>query len=45
MSNGKFIVFEGIDGAGKSTQVALLTKRLEALGHDVHLTASRIRRR
>ena len=39
MSNGKFIVFEGIDGAGKSTQVALLTKRLEALGHDVHLTA------
>lgn len=39
MSIGKFIVFEGIDGAGKSTQVALLTERLRALGHDVHLTA------
>ena len=36
---GKFIVFEGIDGAGKSTQVALLKKRLEQLGRKVALTA------
>ena len=37
--SGKFIVFEGIDGAGKSTQVALLTERLRALGKEVYLTA------
>jgi len=37
--SGKFIVFEGIDGAGKSTQVALLSERLRALGNEVHLTA------
>ena len=29
---GKLIVFEGTDGSGKSTQFALLTKRLEAVG-------------
>ena len=36
---GKFIVFEGIDGAGKTTQTKLLAKRLNSLGKSVYLTA------
>ncbi len=35
-SNGKFIVIEGSDGAGKETQQKLLAKRLEAAGHEVY---------
>lgn len=33
--HGLFIVFEGGDGAGKSTQAALLATKLERLGHTV----------
>ena len=39
MNKGKFIVFEGIDGAGKTTQIELLASRLSSLGESVHITA------
>ena len=35
MSTGLLISFEGVDGCGKSTQVARLAQRLTAAGHDV----------
>ncbi|HET9480963.1 MAG TPA: dTMP kinase [Candidatus Polarisedimenticolia bacterium] len=35
---GKLIVVEGIDGSGKSTQIKLLQKWLEARGHQVFFT-------
>jgi len=36
---GRFVVLEGLDGAGTTTQAALLAERLRAAGRRVHLTA------
>lgn len=38
MTSGCFIVFEGGDGAGKSTQVGLLREALERAGREVTVT-------
>ena len=38
MSNNRFITFEGMDGAGKSTQIAHAADWLRARGHVVLLT-------
>ncbi len=37
-NRGRFFVFEGIDGSGKTTQIQYLTKRIQAMGHTVHET-------
>jgi len=36
--SGRFITFEGIDGAGKSTHIEALTARLRQAGHEVVCT-------
>jgi dTMP kinase len=38
LQKGRLIVVEGIDGSGKSTQIKLLHKWLEARGHSVFFT-------
>ena len=34
-----FIVFEGLDGSGKSTQIEILKSKLKLMGRKVHVTA------
>ena len=38
MERGRFITFEGIEGVGKSTNIAAFVERLEAAGHKVLTT-------
>ena len=38
MQDGKFIVIEGVDGAGKTTQITRIKERLEAEGKRVYIT-------
>ena len=39
MNRGALIVFEGIDGSGKGTQIRMLKKRLEKEGYPVFRSA------
>lgn len=43
MQRGKFIVLEGVDGSGKSTQARMLAEELRARGVDCLLTAEHTR--
>ncbi|GAB4323238.1 MAG: dTMP kinase [Promethearchaeota archaeon] len=38
MNGPKFIVLEGIDGSGTTSQARALKERLESMGHPVHVT-------
>lgn len=38
MKRGRFLVLEGLDGAGTTTQTARLARRLSELGHEVQST-------
>jgi dTMP kinase len=38
MKKGRFVVFEGLDGSGKTTQMARLQKRLSGIGIDAVTT-------
>ena len=42
MKKGRFIVFEGLDGSGKSTQILEVAKELRRRGEKVWLTAEPI---
>jgi len=41
---GRFITLEGIDGCGKSTQLAMLADALRARGNQIIVTRERQRR-
>ena len=38
MARGRFITFEGIEGVGKSTNMAVFVERIEAAGYEVLMT-------
>lgn len=39
LSKGKFVVIEGLDGCGKSTQIKLIKEKLDKLGMNTYVTA------